>query len=764
MLNEKYFLYFCIPISEKMNTLQSFGTKSTESMEKEDILYEGLKKYFGFDTFKGNQEAIMKSILSGRDTFVLMPTGGGKSLCYQLPALLSEGTAIVISPLIALMKNQVDLLRNYHEEDGIAHFLNSSLSRTEIEEVKNDIVNSKTKLLYVAPESLTKQENIDFLRSVKISFYAVDEAHCISEWGHDFRPEYRRIRPIINEIGVRPVIALTATATPKVQHDIQKTLGMMDAAVFKSSFNRPNLYYEIRPKTEKVDSEIIKYILSQENKSGIVYCLSRKKVDDFAEILQANGIKALPYHAGMDAAARSANQDAFLMEEAQVIVATIAFGMGIDKPDVRFVIHYDIPKSLEGYYQETGRAGRDGGEGNCIAFYSRKDLQKLERFMQGKPVAEQEIGKQLLLETAAYAETSICRRKMLLHYFGEEYNEPNCGNCDNCLNPKIKVEAKELLITVLEAIEALKEKQKTEYVINFLLGKETSEIETYGHNELEEFGSGADEEESTWQSVIRQALLDNYLKKDIENYGILKITKKGKDFLKNPVSFKITKEDEEEESKEELYPDSPDMMGSGGGSFGAVDPVLFAMMKDLRKKMAKKLNVPPYVIFQPATLEAMATTYPITLEELQNMPGVGPGKAKRYGKEFIELIKKHVEENEIERPEDLRVKTVANKSKLKVSIVQAIDRKVALDDLAESKGMDFEEMLTEVEAIVYAGTKINIDYFLNEIMDRDSIDEIYSYFKQTETDDLKMAVENLPDYTENEIRLVRIKFFSDMAN
>ncbi len=733
-------------------------------MEKKDILYEGLKKYFGFDTFKGNQEAIMKSILSGTDTFVLMPTGGGKSLCYQLPALLSEGTAIVISPLIALMKNQVDLLRNYHEENGIAHFLNSSLTKTEIEEVKKDIVNGKTKLLYVAPESLTKQENIDFLRSVKISFYAVDEAHCISEWGHDFRPEYRRIRPIINEIGVRPVIALTATATPKVQHDIQKTLGMMNAAVFKSSFNRPNLYYEIRPKTDKVDSEIIKYILSQENKSGIVYCLSRKKVDDFAEILQANGIKALPYHAGMDAAARSANQDAFLMEEAQVIVATIAFGMGIDKPDVRYVIHYDIPKSLEGYYQETGRAGRDGGEGNCIAFYSRKDLQKLERFMQGKPVAEQEIGKQLLLETAAYAETSICRRKMLLHYFGEEYNEPNCGNCDNCLNPKIKVEAKELLITVLEAIEALKEKQKTEYVINFLLGKETSEIETYGHNELDEFGSGADEEESTWQSVIRQALLDNYLKKDIENYGILKITKKGKDFLKKPVSFKITKEDEEEESEEELYPDNADMLASGGGSFGAVDPVLFAMMKDLRKKMAKKLNVPPYVIFQPATLEAMATTYPITLDELQNMPGVGPGKAKRYGKEFIELIKKHVEENEIERPEDLRIKTVANKSKLKVSIVQAIDRKVALDDLAESKGMDFEEMLSEVEAIVYAGTKINIDYFLNEIMDRDSIDEIYSYFKQTETDDLKMAVENLPDYTETEIRLVRIKFFSDMAN
>jgi len=746
-----------------MNTLQSFGTKSTKHVKKEDILYKGLKKYFGFDTFKGNQEAIMKSILSGRDTFVLMPTGGGKSLCYQLPALLSEGTAIVISPLIALMKNQVDLLRNYHEEDNVAHYLNSSLTKTEIEEVKNDIINSKTKLLYVAPESLTKQENIDFLQSVKISFYAVDEAHCISEWGHDFRPEYRRIRPIINEIGVRPVIALTATATPKVQHDIQKTLGMMNAAVFKSSFNRPNLYYEIRPKTDKIDSEIIKYILSQENKSGIVYCLSRKKVDDFAEILQANGIKALPYHAGLDAATRSAHQDAFLMEEVQVIVATIAFGMGIDKPDIRYVIHYDIPKSLEGYYQETGRAGRDGGEGNCIAFYARKDLQKLKRFMQGKPVAEQEIGEQLLLETAAYAETSICRRKMLLHYFGEEYNKPNCGNCDNCLNPKIKVEAKELLITVLEAIEALKEKQKTEYVINFLLGNETAEIETYGHNELEEFGSGADEEESTWQSVIRQALLDNYIKKDIENYGILKITKKGKDFLKKPVSFKITKE-EEEEIEEELDLDSADIMTSSGGSSGAVDPVLFAMMKDLRKKMAKKLNVPPYVIFQPATLEAMATTYPITLEELQNMPGVGPGKAKRYGKEFIELIKKHVEENEIERPEDLRVKTVANKSKLKVSIVQAIDRKVALDDLAESKGMDFEDMLSEVEAIIYAGTKINIDYFLNEVMDPDTIEEIYSYFKQAETDDLEMAVENLPDFTETEIRLVRIKFFSDMAN
>ncbi len=733
-------------------------------MEKRDTIIKGLKQYFGFDTFKGNQEEIIRSIMDGKDTFVLMPTGGGKSLCYQLPALLSEGTAIVISPLIALMKNQVDAIRNYHEEDGVAHFLNSSLTKAEIENVKKDVLSEKTKLLYVAPESLTKQENIDFLRSIKISFYAVDEAHCISEWGHDFRPEYRRIRPIINEIGIRPVIALTATATPKVQHDIQKTLNMIDANVFKSSFNRPNLFYEVRPKTDKVDKEIIKYILSQGNKSGIVYCLSRKKVDDFAEILQANNIAALPYHAGMDAATRSANQDAFLMEKANVIVATIAFGMGIDKPDVRYVIHYDIPKSLEGYYQETGRAGRDGGEGRCIAFYTRKDLDKLERFMQGKPVAEQEIGKQLLLETAAYAETSNCRRKMLLHYFGEEYNEPNCGNCDNCLNPKVKVEAKELLITVLEAINALKEKQKTDYVINFLVGKETSEIETYGHNQLEEFGSGADEEENTWEIVIRQALLDNYLKKDIENYGLLKITKKGKDFLKNPVSFKITKEDEEDEAPEELEAESDEVIGGSGGSSGAVDPVLFAMMKDLRKKLSKKLNVPPYVIFQPATLEAMATTYPITLEELQNMPGVGPGKAKRYGQEFIELIKKHVEENEIERPEDLRVKTVPNKSKLKVSIVQGIDRKVALDDLAESKGIDFDEMLSEVEAIVYSGTKINIDYFLEEVLDPDTLQDIYDYFQEAETDDLEKAIEELPDYTETEIRLVRIKFFSDMAN
>ncbi len=733
-------------------------------MKNKEIIYNGLKKYFGFDTFKGNQEAIINSILSGKDTFVLMPTGGGKSLCYQLPALLMEGTAIIISPLIALMKNQVDAMRSYCESDGIAHFLNSSLTKAEIEEVKNDVLSGKTKMLYVAPESLTKQDNIEFLRSVQISFYAVDEAHCISEWGHDFRPEYRRIKPIIGEICPRPIIALTATATPKVQHDIQKTLGMIHAEVFKSSFNRPNLYYEVRKKTDQIDKEIIKYILSQGEKSGIVYCLSRKKVDDFAEILQANDIRALPYHAGMDAATRTNNQDAFLMEKVDVIVATIAFGMGIDKPDVRYVIHYNIPKSLEGYYQETGRAGRDGGEGKCIAFYSEKDLQKLERFMQGKPVSEQEIGKQLLLETAAYAETSVCRRRMLLHYFGENYYTPNCENCDNCLNPTIKVEAKELLITVLEAITALKEKQKTEYLIDFLVGKESSDIETYGHDRLEEFGSGEDEEESTWEVVIRQALLDNYLKKEIENYGILKITKKGKDFLKNPISFKITKIDEDEDDMSDLESEDSDIIASGVGSGGAADPVLFSMMKDLRKKISKKLNVPPYVIFQPSSLEAMATSYPITLEELQNIPGVGAGKAKRYGQEFVDLIKMHVEENDITRPEDLRVKTVPNKSKLKVSIVQAIDRKVALDDLAESKGIDFNEMLSEVEAIVYSGTKINIDYFLNEVMSQDVIDDIYAYFKETEKDDLEKAQEELPEYEETEIRLVRIKFFSEMAN
>lgn len=720
-------------------------------------LVEQLKTYFGFGKFKGNQEAIIRNVLAGNDTFVLMPTGGGKSLCYQLPSLLMDGTAIVISPLIALMKNQVDAMRNFSEEDGVAHFINSSLNKGAIDQVKADILSGKTKLLYVAPESLTKEENVDFLKTVKISFYAVDEAHCISEWGHDFRPEYRRIRPIINEIGKAPLIALTATATPKVQHDIQKNLGMIDAQVFKSSFNRPNLYYEVRPKTANIDKDIIKYIKSQEGKSGIIYCLSRKKVEELAELLQVNGIRALPYHAGMDSATRTQNQDAFLLEKIDVIVATIAFGMGIDKPDVRYVIHYDIPKSLEGYYQETGRAGRDGGEGQCITFYINKDLQKLEKFMQGKPIAEQEIGKQLLLETAAYAESSLCRRKILLHYFGEEYEEDNCGNCDNCLNPKKQVEAKDQLCAVLETIIALKEKFKAEYVIDVLLGKETSQILSYQHEDLEVFGSGQGEDERTWNAVIRQALIAGYIGKDIENYGLLKVTKAGHAFLKNPVSFKIVKDVDFDEVEEEVP--------MKGGASCAVDPELYSILKDLRKKIAKRLELPPYVIFQDPSLEAMATTYPITIEELQNIPGVGAGKAKRYGEEFVKVIKAHVEENEIERPEDLRVRTVANKSKLKVSIIQAIDRKIALDELAESKGLEFGELLDEIEAIVYSGTKINIDYFLHEIMDDEHIDDIFDYFKESESDSLEDAIEEFGmEYSEEEIRLIRIKFLSEMGN
>ena len=726
-------------------------------MAKEVNLTEELKRNFGFDTFKGNQEAIIRNLLAGNDTFVLMPTGGGKSLCYQLPSLILDGTAIVISPLIALMKNQVDAMRNFSAEDGVAHFINSSLNKTAIDQVKTDILSGKTKLLYVAPESLTKEENIDFLKQVNVSFYAVDEAHCISEWGHDFRPEYRRIRPIINEIGVRPVIALTATATPKVQNDIQKNLGMLEATVFKSSFNRPNLYYEVRPKTANIDKDIIKYIKSQEGKSGIIYCLSRKKVEELAELLQVNGIRALPYHAGMDSATRTQNQDAFLLEKIDVIVATIAFGMGIDKPDVRYVIHYDIPKSLEGYYQETGRAGRDGGEGQCITFYINKDLQKLEKFMQGKPIAEQEIGKQLLLETAAYAESSLCRRKILLHYFGEEYEEDNCGNCDNCLNPKKQVEAKDQLCAVLETIIALKEKFKAEYVIDVLLGKETSQILSYQHEDLEVFGSGQGEDERTWNAVIRQALIAGYIGKDIENYGLLKVTKAGHAFLKNPVSFKIVKDVDFDEVEEEVP--------MKGGASCAVDPELYSILKDLRKKIAKRLELPPYVIFQDPSLEAMATTYPITIEELQNIPGVGAGKAKRYGEEFVKVIKAHVEENEIERPEDLRVRTVANKSKLKVSIIQAIDRKIALDELAESKGLEFGELLDEIEAIVYSGTKINIDYFLHEIMDDEHIDDIFDYFKESESDSLEDAIEEFGmEYSEEEIRLIRIKFLSEMGN
>ena len=717
-----------------------------------------LKRYFGFDTFKGNQEAIIRNLLAGNDTFVLMPTGGGKSLCYQLPSLIMEGTAIVISPLIALMKNQVDAMRHYSEDDGVAHYINSSLSKSAIDQVKSDILSGKTKLLYVAPESLTKEENVGFLKNVKISFYAIDEAHCISEWGHDFRPEYRRIRPIINEIGRAPVIALTATATPKVKMDIQKNLGMTEAAEFKSSFNRPNLYYEVRAKTENIDRDIIKFIKQNPEKSGIIYCLSRKKVEELAEILQANGIKARPYHAGMDAATRNANQDDFLKEDIDVIVATIAFGMGIDKPDVRFVIHYDIPKSLEGYYQETGRAGRDGGEGRCITFYSNKDLQKLEKFMQGKPISEQEIGKQLLLETAAYAESSVCRRKILLHYFGEEYTEENCGNCDNCLNPKKQVEAQDSLCAVIETIIAVKENFKQDYIIDVLLGKETSEVLAHKHEELESFGSGMGTEERIWNAVIRQALIAGYLSKDVENYGLLKVTAEGKKFLKKPKSFKIVEDNDFEDEEIEETP-------MRGGASCAVDPALYAMLKDLRKKMAKKLDVPPYVIFQDPSLEAMATIYPVTLEELQNILGVGAGKAKRYGKEFCELIKKHCEENEIDRPEDLRVRTVANKSKLKVSIIQSIDRKVELDDIAVAKGIDFVDLLDEIEAIVYSGTKLNIDYFLDEIMDEDHLDDIYDYFKESTTDSIEDAMEELgDDYTEEEIRLVRIKFISEMAN
>ena len=726
-------------------------------MTNQTELIGALKKYFGFEKFKGNQQAIITSLLDGNDVFVLMPTGGGKSLCYQLPSLLMEGTAIVISPLIALMKNQVDAMRNFSEADSIAHFLNSSLNKTAIDQVKNDIASGKTKLLYVAPESLTKEENIEFLKTVPISFYAVDEAHCISEWGHDFRPEYRRIRPIINEIKKRPVIALTATATPKVQHDIQKNLGMQDAAVYKSSFNRTNLYYEIRPKTSTIDKDIIRYIKSNEGKSGIIYCLSRKKVEELAELLKVNNIKALPYHAGMDSATRTNNQDAFLLEQVDIIVATIAFGMGIDKPDVRFVIHYDMPKSLEGYYQETGRAGRDGGEGQCITFYANKDLQKMEKFMQGKPIAEQEIGKQLLIETASYAESSVCRRKSLLHYFGEEYPHDNCGNCDNCLNPKKKVEAKDDLCAVIETVTALKEKFKADHIINVMRGKSNNAIKSYQQDELEVFGCAAAEDEKYLNAVIRQAIIAGYLDRDIENYGIIKVTKKGEKFLAKPESFKIVEDNEFGDYEEEAP--------IKGGSSCAVDPELFAILKDLRKKIAKKLELPPYIIFQDPSLEAMATTYPITLDELQNITGVGAGKVKRYGEEFIKVIKAHVEENEIERPEDLRVRSVANKSKLKISIIQAIDHKIALDELANSKGLEFSELLDEVEAIVYSGTKINISYFINEVIDDDHQEDIFEYFKESESDDLSDAIKELGnDYSEDEIRLIRIKFLSELGN
>lgn len=719
-------------------------------------LTERLKHYFGFDSFKGDQEAIISNVLDGHDTFVLMPTGGGKSLCYQLPSLLMEGTAIVVSPLIALMKNQVDVINGMSESDGVAHYLNSSLKKSAIDKVKSDVTSGLTKLLYVAPESLNKEENVEFFKSVKISFYAIDEAHCISEWGHDFRPEYRKIRTAIDEIGNAPIIALTATATDKVRTDIKRSLGIEDAKEFKSSFNRPNLYYEVRQKTKDIDKNIIMFIRQNEGKSGIVYCLSRKKVEELAAVLQANDIKAAPYHAGMDSETRSKTQDDFLMEKIDVIVATIAFGMGIDKPDVRFVIHYDIPKSLEGYYQETGRAGRDGEEGRCIAFYSEKDLRKLEKFMDGKPVAEQDIGKQLLQETAAYAESSVCRRKMLLHYFGEEYTEENCHNCDNCLHPKTKIEATEALLTVLKSVKAVKENFRQEYIIDFVKGRNTDDIVSHKHDRLEEFGLGEDEDPVIWNPVIRQALIAGYLKKDVENYGLLKLTASGKAFINNPEPFMIVLDNEFSDDEDK---DSIENIGS------ALDDTLFKMLKDLRRSMAGRLEVPPYVIFQDVSLEQMATMYPVNEKELQNIQGVGAGKAKRYGKEFCELIKRYCEENEIERPEELRVRTVPNKSLKKVKIIQSIDRKIPLDDIATAEGLDFEELLENVEDIVYSGMKLNIDYFIEDVMDEDHIDDIYDYFAESETDDLDTAQEELGnDYSEDEIRLIRIKFLSEMAN
>ncbi len=726
-------------------------------MTTDAAIHDYLKRYFGFDTFKGNQEPIIKNVLEGRDTFVLMPTGGGKSLCYQLPAVMKQGTAIVISPLIALMKNQVDAMRNFSTDDDVAHFLNSSLTKTESTRVKKDVLSGKAKLLYVAPESLTKEENIDFLKNVEVSFYAIDEAHCISEWGHDFRPEYRRIRPIIDTIGRSPIIALTATATPKVQHDIQKNLGILEADVFKSSFNRPNLYYEVKSKQD-VTKEIIKYIKNNSGKSGIIYCLSRKKVEEMAEILKVNGIKSLPYHAGMDSATRTANQDKFLMEEADIIVATIAFGMGIDKPDVRFVIHYDIPKSLEGYYQETGRAGRDGGEGNCIAYYSYNDIMKLEKFMQGKPIAEQEIGKQLLLETVSYAESSVCRRKLLLHYFGEEYPKDNCEACDNCLHPKSQFEGSEAVVNVLETILAVKEKFKADHIANILAGKVTSAIKSYKHHKLEFFGIGEDKDEKFWNMVIRQALIAKFLAKDIENYGLLKLTERGMEFLEKPSSFMLAEDHD--------YADTTDEENAFGARTAAVDDELFSILKDLRKKISKQKDVPPFVIFQDPSLEDMAIQYPITIDELQNISGVGAGKAQRYGKEFVEIIKKYVEEKEIIRPLDMVVKSVVNKSGIKVYIIQSIDMKRPLEDVAEAKGLEMNELISEVEAIVNSGTRINLDYYINMVIDEERQHDIYSYFREeAESGSLEDAIAELGnEFEEEEIRLMRIKFLSEMGN
>ena len=727
------------------------------------VLHAKLKEFFGFDSFKADQERIIRHLVDKNNAFVLMPTGGGKSLCYQLPALVMDGTAIVISPLIALMKNQVDAIRGFVSgNDGIAHFLNSSLSKAQIAEVRNDLLSGATKLLYVAPESLTKAENVAMLKEIKISFYAVDEAHCISEWGHDFRPEYRRIRNIVEEIGVAPIIALTATATPKVQSDILKNLGMPDATVFKSSFNRPNLYYEIRDKSDP-KRDIIKYIRQNPGKSGIIYCLSRKKVEELAELLNINGIKAAPYHAGLDAKTRAENQDKFLMEEIDVIVATIAFGMGIDKPDVRFVIHYDIPKSIEGYYQETGRAGRDGREGQCITFYSYKDIQKLEKFMQGKPIAEQEIGKQLLVETVAYAESNSCRRKLLLNYFGENYEVENCGACDNCLHPKKQFDGREEMAMVIELVEALPERFKMEHLANILAGESNSIIKSYKHDKLELFGAGKDHSVRFWNAVIHQGLVLHFFYKDIESYGLISVTDEGRAFFEKPYTLMLT-EDREFADGEDDDDDPAAAAAARGGGGG--DPTLLAMLKDLRRDVARKRGLQPWVIFGDPSLEDMSIMYPITVDELKNCQGVGEGKAKKFGKEFLELIAKYVEENEIDRPDDFVMKSIVNKSVNKVFIIQSIDRKLPLEDIADAKGLEMEELLDEIEAIVYSGTKLHLDYYLEQTLDEDVIEEIYDYFhNEAESDDLATVMEDLKDdYDEMEVRLVRIKFLCEVAN
>lgn len=723
------------------------------------MLTDELRKYFGFDSFKGNQEEIINNLMKGKDTFVLMPTGGGKSLCYQLPAMILPGTAIVVSPLIALMKNQVDAIRGYASHPGVAHFMNSSLNKAQITQVKDDVLAGVTKLLYVAPESLTKEENVQFLRQIKISFYAIDEAHCISEWGHDFRPEYRRIRPIVEEIGVAPIIALTATATPKVQVDIQKNLGMMNATVFKSSFNRPNLFYEIRPKGNE-QSEIVKILKSNPGKSAIIYCLSRRRVEQMTEFLAVNGIKALPYHAGLDAATRAANQDKFQMEEADVVCATIAFGMGIDKPDVRFVIHYDIPKSLEGYYQETGRAGRDGGDGRCIAFYSYKDIQKLEKFLQNKSASEQEVGKQLLAETISYAESSNCRRRILLNYFGEEYTVDNCGMCDNCKNPKEKFNAKESVATLLEVVDELSGKLKAEQLVDFLTGRATDVMKSYKHSQHDLFGCGKEKEGRYWMSIVRQSVVEGLLKKDIESYGTIKLTSAGKSFLDKPAPIYYTLDREFNNAEEENTVGGGSMTGTS-----ALDDVLYQQLKSLRKSEGVKLGLLPHVIFSDPQLDAMATFYPITLGELQTIPGVNEGKANKFGQPFIELIAKYVEENEIERQMETVVKNVPQKSKNKTEIIKYLDRRISLEDIASSIGLSMEELIKEMESIVYSGTKLNIDYYLKQIMDESDVKELFGYFEESEDDGIHKALEEFDGaYEENELRLVRIKYVSEVAN